>query len=474
MRRLWKLSLAIFFFAPLGFPCSCSGPGGCAALGTTKNPVFLGTVLAVTGVPQSQSADADWAPRKARIRVNETFGGLTPGTREVDVMTGYGNGDCGVPFEAGDVYLVDANAGEDGVLSAWICSNTTKVEKADVLLRLLRQRRDGRQLPSLIGQIVQTAPDFKSRYGQEDPQPLAGAPIRLRHSQKNYETRSDSSGVYAFYDLPSGKYQMDADLPSGMTRSWNSDHDGAPLSLELNSGRCKQEGIEVYPGGSIQGRVLDSSDKPLHDVPVYIVPARQQLSPQENGLVSEFQGKEGFFKFIHLPPGEYLILVNPADRQDPAFPFPLTFAPAVRDRESAGIITVRAGEHVADADIHVTRLFEPRPLTVRVAWADGRLIRGFVFVEGKQMDHPEALATTEQPDLGKSIIHMLLVPGKRYEIEATLICRYSYGQILSAPGATLHTDQIDFEPSDDRTEISLTMPGNACPALPGKTLLSDQ
>lgn len=318
--------------------------------------MFVGTVLGITPV---QPRDG-WPMGKVRIRIDESFGGLAPGAHEVDVMTGSGNGDCGVPFKTGDVYLVDASAEEDGVLYAGICSNTRKIDEAGAMLFSLRQRRDRRKLPSLIGQIVQTAPDFKDSSSMEDPKPLPGTRIRLKRGTKTYRARSDDAGVYAFYGLPPGDYQMDADLPHGVTWSWDSDDVGESKSFELHAA-CQQQWIQSYPSGSIEGRVLDPSDEPVRDGPVFIIPAGQQFSPGQTNLVFAFQGKDGSFKLIHLPPGEYVILVNPADLQGLGFPYPRTFAPGKHDRESAAIVTVHAGEHVTNADIHVGREFKPAP-----------------------------------------------------------------------------------------------------------------
>ena len=67
--------------------------------------------------------------------------------------------------------------------------------------------------------------------------------------------------------------------------------------------------------------------------------------------------KDGFFRFVHIPPGEYLVLVNPDDSQTADFPFRRTFHPGVHDRSAATVITVRAGEQIKDADIWLQQQF---------------------------------------------------------------------------------------------------------------------
>src|SRR5574338_1578064 len=123
--------------------CSCASSGGCPALGGNRGPVFLGAVLAVEDLAAAGD-EMFLNQRKARIQVREALGGLPPDVREVDVFTGRGGGDCGIPFEAGEIYLIDADVGKDGRLHAGICSSSRRIDDAGVALRILRARRDGR------------------------------------------------------------------------------------------------------------------------------------------------------------------------------------------------------------------------------------------------------------------------------------------------------------------------------------------
>lgn len=110
MVRLALIALLSLSLSPRAFSCFCVPSGGCPGLGGEALPVFLGTVLSVTNLP-STTPDAFLSSRKARIQVDESFGGLSPDTHEVDVLTGSGGGDCGVPFKPGDKYLVGASIG---------------------------------------------------------------------------------------------------------------------------------------------------------------------------------------------------------------------------------------------------------------------------------------------------------------------------------------------------------------------------
>lgn len=405
------------------------------------------------------------------MEVVESFGGLPPNSRTVEVLTANGGGDCGVPFVAGERYLIEAFRDDDGRLRADICSATRRLDAAGATLRVLRQRRDGKPVPSLAGQIALRTPDSPGRYSPRAPQPLANILVRLRGQERVYETRSDPEGLFAFYDLPQGEYEFAPELPPGTVLARYLGSGEPPGPFELRVGASQERDIWVYPGGSIHGRILDESGQPLPQAQVYIVPA----SGPDSGSADRYwesQGKDGFYKFLHLPPGAYLIVVNPDDAQRPEFPYRRTFYPGVRERAAAGVVQV-SGAPVRGVDIRLERSFRPRHVRVRVSWSDGRLIRDAVFVNAKATQNAAALAQTNQRNPKESIIELDLVPGEPYEIEASLICRYVDEKSIG-PGATLHADKLYFTGTDERTELTLTIPATRCPEVPGKTSLTDQ
>ena len=195
--------------------------------------------------------------------------------------------------------------------------------------------------------------------------------------------------------------------------------------------------------------------------------------PKARELYWASQGKEGFFKFVHLPPGRYLLVVNSDDKQDPEFPYPRTFYPAVHDRDSAKVITLQGGEQLNDLDIRVKPQFTPRHLLVRVSWADGRLIKDHVYVDAQGTEHPQALAYTHQPDARASLVELSLVPNEPYKVYATVPCQYGDERSLG-PGSGLKTSPVYLGAKDERTELTLAIPAMGCPKVAGKTVLTEQ
>jgi hypothetical protein len=423
----------------------------------------------VTDLP-GESDTVFLSSRRARIRVNEPFGGLTPDTKEVDVLTGSGGGDCGIPFEPGEHYLVEASVDKDGVLHAGICSFTRKVEDAGVALRILREQRDGRPVSSLAGRIVRVDRSFGGLLGTRNTKPLANTLVRVRTEARTYETESDAEGLYAFYNLPPGKYEFALDLPRGTTLG--SDKPQAPFGLGPPWGLCAERNIAVFSSGSIQGRVLDSLNKPVRQAFVCIIPADEDAIPKAQHLDCAFQ-KEDSFKFVNIWPGRYQLVVNPDDSRDPDFPYRKTFFPGVHERVAAGVVTVREGEQVSGVDIRLEQAFAQRHLSVRVTWADGRLIRDFVSVSAKGTADPAAKSDARQLDMKVSVAELSVLPDEPYEVEAELTCVYADERSIG-PGATLRSNKIYLKPGDERTELLLTIPGLGCPEIAGKRPLTDQ
>lgn len=467
VRTLLGVSAALFLWTPLGFACSCGSSPGCPTLGGPFGPVFVGTVLEVTetGNPAFLSG------RRARIQVSESFGGLSPEAKEIDVLTGRGGGDCGVPFKPGEQYLVAAFLSKDGLIHAGICSSTRRIDSIGAALRILRLRRSGQALPSLAGQIVQRDRNFIGHLGTHQPRPLGNTLIRVRREGTSYETLADAEGLYEFYGLPPGRYEFVPELPQGTTLSFYIGSDGPQIPFEVGPG-CRERDIEVFASGSIQGQVVDESNRPLPHAFVYIVPADRNVIAKERELYWESQGKDGYFKFVHLPPGRYLVLVNPDNSQKPDFPYPRTFYPGVQEREAATVITVLAGAHVKKVDIRLQQHFVPRHVGVRVAWADGRPIRSFVYVVARGLAN-RALQSDASTDEENSLGHLKLVPTEAYEVHAKLTCQYADARSLG-PGAKFTSSKVHLRPGDGQHDLTLMIPATGCPVLKGKTLVTGQ
>jgi hypothetical protein len=324
----------------------------------------------------------------------------------------------------------------------------------------------------LVGQIAQIDRNFEGLLGTRDPRPLANTLVRVKAGGTTYQVESDSEGLYAFYNLPPGKYEFAPDLPAGTTLSWFIGSDKPLVPLDLYPG-CEERNIEVFASGSVEGRILDSANQPLPQSFVYIVPADGRDLPRAEQMYWESQDEKGFYKFVHIPPGKYLIVVNPDDLRKPDFPYRRTFYPNAHELASAGVVTVSGGEQLRGVDIHMAQPFAQRHVKVRVTWGDGQTIRDSVFVTAKGTLDPAVTSDANQPDRKVSLYDLTILPEERYEVEAQLTCVYAY-KGGRGPGATLTSNKVYLAPRDDQSEILLTIPGTGCPEITGKERLNGQ
>lgn len=183
MRLLLGVAVYLLVISSAAFACSCVSSFGCPRVGDSDHPVFVGTIINVEDLLPTRGF---LSSRKARIRVNELFGGLATDVSEVDVLTGVGGGDCGIPFRPGETYLIAAFVSADGVLHAGICSDTRRIDAVGAKLRILRELRDHGTAPSLAGQIARHDRNFEGPLSTDTPKPLRNAVVRLNSQSRSY------------------------------------------------------------------------------------------------------------------------------------------------------------------------------------------------------------------------------------------------------------------------------------------------
>jgi hypothetical protein len=361
MRQSWIAIGTLFLTASsTTYACLC-GIAGCPTRGSVADPIFVGTVLAVEDLTLHASHLPRFlSKRKVLLRIDESFGGLPPDLREIDVLTDAGGGDCGFAFLVGKQYLVDANMGEDKQLHAGVCSFTNGVEDAGAELHILRQARTGQRPPSLAGVIRKIERNFRGITGRHPPKGLGGVIVTIRSQGEQQrppftlETRSDSEGVYTFDNLPAGEYRVQAEVPSAGRLSWFLGNGGSmDTPYTIDAGWCHIRNLDVFSSGSIEGRVIGPDGQPLLQGLVSILPDGDEMPESERDLYSVSLNHTGSYKFVHLPAGRYLIVINPANVRDSSTPYSRTFYPGASHRAGARVVALAEGEAVKGIDVRL-------------------------------------------------------------------------------------------------------------------------
>lgn len=390
--------IGIFVLLSLAIPtatsactCSESSPGMCPGL-QAGDVVFLGTVTSATVAPPAPSAAPSSDPPPAapgqtaesnatplvryRFHVDERFAGAD--SPEIDVFSGGDDGDCAYRFKQGEQYLVITQQEGDSRLFATICSGTRSAVDARALIPQLRAMRDGQRVASVFGILRRTDPPFLS--SPDDPDdPLGEISLHLRSHDDRFETATDSTGVYDFYDVHAGTYNFTARLPARMELTQKTLSGPLP-PFRIPNGACYEYNVDALPTGHIHGSVLDAKGKPIPLASLELYRAGT-YSDNRPGLWG-FQGAKGVFDFDHIGPGNYILVFNRTNRMAPDSPYPRAFYPGVSDLSDAKPIHLKDGEDLLHVNVKLAGAFPTRTFRVHLKWTGPKPL-GTVTVQAK-------------------------------------------------------------------------------------------
>jgi hypothetical protein len=122
--------------------CSCVPPGPISSARSGDETIFEGSVLQErdttiwrAGGPRLVHLRTRW--RVLTLNVVRVWNGAPTDT--IEILTGFGGGDCGYPFVVGEQYVVFASPDNSApptaprLLIADICSHTTEAKNASVV-----------------------------------------------------------------------------------------------------------------------------------------------------------------------------------------------------------------------------------------------------------------------------------------------------------------------------------------------------
>ena len=183
---------------------------------------------------------------------------------------------------------------------------------------------------------------------------------------QNAETQTaitDSSGTFTFNSLFAGQYQLTVTHPS-----YPQGRMGVRKSVEVKDGAASGVTVELVPGASITGRIVDEDGDPLNGCFVQVQPAGKSNMgfPMRGPMMRE----DGSYKVYEIAPGKYTIsaqcmepVFQPrrlSEGRDPppSAAYPIQFYPTGTDLKSAEVLELLPGEEKSGVD------FQMRPVPV--------------------------------------------------------------------------------------------------------------
>ncbi len=408
---LLLFSLALIFLSgslTQVFACSCLQPQPvCEAFGSAK-AVFVGEVI------EGKSAErmSDMIGAKTRdnsfvFKVSQNFFGAEE-DKNITILTGFGFGDCGYPFQKGEKYLVYAYEHE-GKLYTSICSRTrpaASVEDDFEELKYLLLTSGAK----IDGTVTQYA---KSSLEKDSKQPMTNLKIRLEQldgQKKIFDAVTDDKGNYSIRNLSAGKYKITPLLPEG----WEVDY--PDNDFPLNDKGCAKKDIFVKNDSLVFVKVIDSDGNPVKNIWVEFVPAGIEPKPDTLRFADEFSvtnPQGGLYKF-GLPPGRYTVSVNKYMLPDAENPYPATFYPNTGDRAKAKVIEIKPGTKIEDIVIQLPPPLSMKEIRGRVFWKDNKPAEN-VYVNLRDAESKQNISDARTDKVGNFV--MKGFTGRKYIIE---------------------------------------------------------
>jgi hypothetical protein len=353
------------------------------------------------------------------------------GGREVEVMTGFGDADCGYPFKVGKQYLVYASHwGKDQKLYAGICSRTRLLSEAEEDLayfrNLPRENTGGKILVDVTKLTTPVQDD--SRF---DLTKMSGLRVTAERDNKRLEGTTDEKGAHEFTSLSPGKYKV---------RIYFSDDskDSEEYEVDVVDRGCASAAFLYRDDGEIEGKVVDANGQPVRGVKVDLIRLEDAASDSPKGKI-RFTNDEGKYVLRDVPPGKYVLGINLIGTSNPHCPRERSYYVNPNASTQAGLVEVKPHGSLKDYDIQLSAGGTEREIEGIVVWPDGKpAVRGIVN-----------LMTGSEPYYivgGQRVVdargHFVLkgIEGCSYKINA-----FTYGGAIAA-GSSIVEEQRHAEP----------------------------
>jgi hypothetical protein len=346
--------------------CSCmTGTPLCETLWNTP-VVFAGEVIEIADVPGSSSSPFP-ANRLVRFRVEQSW--REEVSREVEVRTGSGGGDCGYTFIKGVRYLVFARRNGEQ-LNTSICSPTKPISDAGEDLEYLKTAFK----PSVAGRVFGRV-TFQRRDPDAPIMPLKDFTVTLSDGRKERSTKTDADGRYVFNGVNTGVYGIRLNVPS-------TQHAFGKKEVELVDPRgCAAADFYVVFDGRISARLVRADGQPARGQTLEAV-TFESLEEADRFPSSrpKSTSSDGRVEIPELTPGRYVVGLGITQRTTDEQPYGQVLYPGVRDLASAQVIDLGPGERVDLGDFVLPPPLPRQTLTGVVVAPDGAAAAGATVV----------------------------------------------------------------------------------------------
>lgn len=360
---------SLVFGAGVANACWCVNDGSVLGeFGAAKSVILARTV----SVERAEDSRSLYGIASAKLEVIKVYKGSFKPRDQMTFAQG-GGGDCIWTFKEesiGQEYLFYLSPSDKfkGMWHGPVCSRSGRANQAASDLLYLDHMEEMRGKTRISGMV-----DFR----HTDSVNVAGMKIRITGAKDSYELRTDANGVFEIYDVPPGKYTVEAETPKG----WKpADEQKIPIEVLAQ----KHVDLKLYfeIDNSIGGTISDPNGNPLGNVCIHAVDPDPK---KPRGLLFDCTNADGSFAIKNLPVGNYLLVVNDDGKVTSSEPFKTFYYPREYDRTKATAIYISAGESIDGVNITTPEAAATVTLNGTLYDSDGRPVADeFVGFEADQ------------------------------------------------------------------------------------------
>ncbi len=422
-----------------------------------KTPViFQGLIQSVTIVDHDQPPFGATGGRLWRVKVEREWKGLK-GTSEVELLTLGAPGKLWVEdeidFKVGERYVIwAAPSPGSSALRAHGCSLTRLLKDAAEQIEFL----DSLARPAAGGYV----------YGvvQQSDSPLTGTAnpaarnvtVVLEGGGTRRETRTDGTGRFRFVGVPDGRYEVYLVLPDALAPFRQTPADPhnprteMPIrtTVSLSGPRdCAAATFSVQSSGRLSGYAVSGDGKPVPGVVVQGVLVDHLRENDERRAKNQFAylvsaksitDDQGYFEFLNLQPGRYVVGVNLEHQADSNQPYARSFYAGADDVDEATVFELKPGERFHLGAYTLPSRLAPIEIRGVVVLEDGQpLVDGFVSVTNNLRARLQGARTDK-----RGAFSLSMYPGYTYVLAVSV----GTGQDAVTGRAVLTLDEKSEQP----------------------------
>jgi Carboxypeptidase regulatory-like domain len=359
--------------------------------------------------------------RVVRLSVGDVLTGVDTSQKEIEILTGFGGGDCGYQFQVGIEYVIYAYKNSAGRLETGICSRTRPLAEAADDVKYIREMATAPETGELR---VRTA--FPGIPGQ------SGATIIAEGQGQRDVVIANGAGEAVFNGLRAGEYTIhvasDGDLPDDP-------------KVQLRGKGCLD--VSLFRVLRITGRVVTRTGAPASRIQVQF-----RSTDNKFGDGSMMTDADGNYELRILRPGEYHLGINLNGTATKYSPYPRWLHPGTEDSAAATKI-----DFSGRPETRVYDLILPDPLPERTV--DGVVVRA----DGQ----PAVRSVVTAFDAFRNVVAQAFTdPSGHFVMRLFVEIPYQLLAVIPGPEA-VSAPPVDIQPGSSPLSLHLTLsqPGNS-------------